>query len=200
MRYEEPDMSQQSQQTSQSKSSKSTTLLSVADTIRAAIARSDAGYREAGRLFTEQRAALERGEWLAWLKAEGFSKSTAYRYMEYSKLPTVGSLTFAEFCHPAETAAKAARALGYESVGIDWDDPDGAAEDFLPEANLVEPQVEPEPESITEEQAEADSNPKIILGLRRYAGCLKGRTFTPEQLKSLREVQDQISAVFEAQP
>ncbi len=153
--------------TTAKKSTKTATFtppLSVADAIRAAIARSDEGYREAGRLFIEQRAALERGEWLAWLKAEGFSKSTAYRYMEYSKLPTVGSLTFAEFCHPAETAAKA------------------------------------EPESITEEQVEADSNPKIIAGLRRYAGCLKGRTFTPEQLKSIREVQDQISAVFEAQP
>src|SRR6266851_7878107 len=55
-----------------------------------------------------------------------------------------------------------------------------------------------EPESMTLEQIEAESTKKIIAELRRYVGFLEGRrTVTPEQIKSLCDVRDQINAVIE---
>jgi hypothetical protein len=173
-------------------------LATVADAIRADLAAGDAGYRAAGEKFLAQRAALGRGAWLAWLKAEGFSRSTTYRYMGFAKLPTSGKLeTFAEFCHPDESdsysegqerlekprpldeIAADLRGMGLKKA--DAPEPESitckACGEIYSKGGLNKhidkgcgPKVELESEADTEEEITEESTQKIIAGLRQYVG------------------------------
>jgi hypothetical protein len=54
-------------------------------------------YRRAGELLLKVQAALPHGRWLPWLKGNvRFSKTQAYRYMEWANFPSTGTLAEAE--------------------------------------------------------------------------------------------------------
>ncbi len=80
--------------------SKPIEMMTMADAIRADLAAGDAGYRAAGTKFLAQKKALPHGEWLPWLKAEGFSQQTANRYMRFANSSVVSS--FAEWLDQQE--------------------------------------------------------------------------------------------------
>jgi hypothetical protein len=128
-------------------------------------------------LLTQARETVGHGKWLQWVadheKVLGFGERQVQRYLRESDVRT------------SDLEKEATRQKERRATKKFVDIADGL------------PSNEPEPE-LTLEQIEAEGTKKIIAELRRYVGFLERRpTVTPEQIKSLCDVRDQINAVIE---
>ncbi len=129
-------------------------------------------------LLTQARETVGHGKWLQWVadheKVLGFGERQVQRYLRESDVRT------------SDLEKEATRQKERRATKKFVDIADGL------------PSIEPE---LTLEQITEESTKKIIAALRQYVGrsvgFLERRTVTPEQIKSLCDVRDQIHAVIE---